>query len=64
MPSSGSFCPSIEIVPPEGVWLSELLGQDSYSYEIADIHVGGATEAELTEKYERCVELLPFEFDD
>ena len=44
--------------------LSDLHGQDSYSYEVAQIHIGAHSEAELTEKYERSVDLLPFEFDD
>lgn len=34
----------------EGDRLSELTGQDSYSYIIANIYVGAADESELTEK--------------
>ena len=38
----------------EGTQLSHLLYQDSYSYELAAIFVGGESEAELLTKYERC----------
>ncbi|MGH3976650.1 MAG: hypothetical protein ACRDS9_25520 [Pseudonocardiaceae bacterium] len=48
----------------EGDRLSELLGQDSYSYILANIYVGAQGEAELVEKYQRCVQALPFEIDD
>ncbi len=44
--------------------LSDLHGQDSYSYAIAAIHLGAASEDELTEKYERVVSGLPFEFEE
>jgi hypothetical protein len=40
-----------------------LTGQDSYSYIIANIYIGAEDEAELTDKYERCVRALPFEID-
>lgn len=53
---------TIEIVPAEGDRLSALLGQDSYSYELADIFIGASDQAELTDKYDRCVQALHFEF--
>jgi hypothetical protein len=43
--------------------LSELRDQDSYSYQLASVHVGAADEEELTRKFERCVAGLPFEID-
>lgn len=43
--------------------LSELAQQDSYSYELARVYVGADSAPELIDKYERCVEALPFEFD-
>lgn len=55
---------TVRVVAPLGGRLSELHRQDSYSYELADIYIGAADEAELTAKYERCVEALPFEFDE
>ncbi|NYE47302.1 hypothetical protein HDA32_002422 [Spinactinospora alkalitolerans] len=53
-----------KIVAEEGGRLSDLPGQDSYSYELAQIFVGAADEEELRDKYERCVAALPFEIDD
>jgi hypothetical protein len=54
----------IEVVPQQGRRLSDLEGQDSYSYELTRILIGAAGEEEMRAKYERCVELLPFEFDE
>ncbi|MDR7300261.1 ATP-grasp domain-containing protein [Haloactinomyces albus] len=54
----------VEIAVNRGDRLSDLSGQDSYSYNLAVIHVGAHTEEELTDKYERCVQALAFEFDD
>lgn len=54
----------VEVEAEQDVRLSELSEQDSYSYNLAVVHVGGADERELEDKYARCVELLPFEFDD
>jgi hypothetical protein len=50
-------------VPREGQRLSELLGQDSYSFELTDVIVGAQDEAELEAKYERAVGVLTYEFD-
>jgi biotin carboxylase len=55
---------TVEVTVKEGDRLSELSGQDSYSYSIANIYVGAQNEAELTEKYQRCVRALPFEIDE
>jgi hypothetical protein len=49
-------------VPREGQRLSELLGQDSYSFELTDVIVGARDEAELRAKYERSVGALTYEF--
>jgi biotin carboxylase len=49
-------------VPREGRRLSELLGQDSYSFELTDVIVGARDEAELRAKYERAVSALTYEF--
>lgn len=48
----------------EGTRLSDQPGQDSYSYELAEIVVGANDVAELEEKYERCVAALPYEFGE
>ncbi|MGH4007206.1 MAG: ATP-grasp domain-containing protein [Pseudonocardiaceae bacterium] len=55
---------TVDVTVHEGDRLSELIGQDSYSYTIAEIYVGAQDEAELTEKYQRCVRALPFEIED
>ena len=49
-------------VPREGQRLSELLGQDSYSFELTDVIVGARDEAELVATYERAVGALTYEF--
>ncbi|GAA1212633.1 ATP-grasp domain-containing protein [Rhodoglobus aureus] len=48
----------------EGTRLSEVDGEDSYSYVLAEIYTGGSDEQELFEKYTRCVEALNFTIDD
>lgn len=54
----------ITIVARAGSRLSELARQDSYSYELADIHIGAADESELIVKHQRCVDSLRFEFQE
>ncbi|WP_181763972.1 ATP-grasp domain-containing protein [Streptomyces albidus (ex Kaewkla and Franco 2022)] len=54
----------VDITAEEGQRLSDLTLQDSYSYELAAFHIGADDEAGLEEKYQRCLELLPFEFDE
>ncbi len=46
-----------------GQRLSELSGQDSYSYELANIYVGGRDQLELLGKYHQCLEHLTFEIE-
>jgi hypothetical protein len=55
---------TVDVTAHEGDRLSELTGQDSYSYIIANIYIGAKDEAELTNKYKRCVRALPFEIDE
>lgn len=50
----------VHVTVPEGARLSDLWGQDSYSYRLADIHLGGESPEELTEKFRICRTLLPF----
>ncbi len=54
----------VRIVPSVGQRLSEMLAQDSYSFELAKIIIGGASELQMQAKYERCVKGLRFEFED
>lgn len=53
----------VEVEAREGIRLSQMPEQDSYSYNLAVVHVGGADEQELTDKYERCLAALTFEFE-
>lgn len=43
--------------------LRHLHYQDSYSFELADVFLGADSQAELLEKYDRCMRRLPFEVD-
>lgn len=54
----------ITIVPDEGRRLSELPGQDSYSYELADIFIGAHDTEDLDDKFDRATRALHFEFDE
>jgi hypothetical protein len=47
----------------EGDRLSSFKDTDSYSFEYANIFVGGRSEEELLEKYQHCKKRLPFEFE-
>lgn len=51
----------VQILVKEGQRLSHLSFQDSYSFEIADIFVGGRSDDELMDKHADIMELLPFE---
>jgi len=48
-----------QVVP--GMRLSELLEQDSYSYAICQLYIGGEDQKDLLDKYLHCQELLTFE---
>ncbi len=47
----------------EGMRLSELLDQDSYSYEVAVIFVGANSQKKLLQKYRDCQEAMHLRFD-
>jgi hypothetical protein len=53
----------IDVLPEEGRRLSEISGQDSYSFEMAHIFTGGDSEEELREKYDACVAALNLRFE-
>lgn len=53
----GSYV-NIHVQP--GDCLAHLPYQDSYSFQLADIFLGGESQAELRAKYDRALELLPF----
>lgn len=52
----------IEVMVKEGDRLSALPGQDSYSYLLAQIHIGGRNTRDLLRKFTECRNLLPFRF--
>src|SRR5690625_3887573 len=55
---------SIEITAHAGDRLSQLHGQDNYSYRLATVFVGAADVGELAEKYRRAAGALQFEILD
>lgn len=48
----------------EGMHLGDLLTQDSYSFEIADLFMGGDSEDELHEKFRDVMNTLDFRFSE
>ncbi|SEQ57149.1 ATP-grasp domain-containing protein [Streptomyces radiopugnans] len=52
----------VTVKPQEGQRLSDMPGQDSYSFELAHVFVGADSEEEMRAKYDRCLAMLPFEF--
>ena len=52
----------IELKVEQGTRLSEMLEQDSYSYDIAHIHTGARDRKTLLEKYNRILQALHFDF--
>ena len=54
---------SVQLNVAEGDRLSELHGEDSYSYELAHVYVGAAGQRDLERKYAEVVHALPFAVD-
>jgi hypothetical protein len=52
----------VQIMVREGVQLSSLRDQDSYTYEVAVLFIGANSKAELEASYSRIVDRLPLEF--
>ena len=59
------FIPGVEIniLVKEGIHTSEMQGQDSYSFELANIFIGGRDQVELVEKYNKVLEGLTFDIE-
>lgn len=53
---------TIQIMVREGMQLSSLRDQDSYSYEVAVLFIGANRKAELEASYRHIVDRLPLEF--
>lgn len=54
----------VDVIVKQGMQLSELIEQDSYSYDMAHLYLGAESQAQLLDKYHQAVERLPFEFSD
>lgn len=54
----------IQIAVEEGMLLSELLGQDPYSFEIAVVFMGASDPESLEAHFEQLKRELPLEFDE
>lgn len=54
----------IEIAVEQGQRLSDLRGQDAYSFEVADVFMGADDTEALIKQYEDLKAELPLEFDD
>lgn len=54
----------ITVLPQDGMRLSELPDQDTYSFELAHLYIGAQDAEDMQAKYDRCVAALPFEFDE
>jgi hypothetical protein len=54
----------VELHVRAGDRLSELPGQDSYAYKLADVQVGAADEDELLSLFDRARSALSFEVVD
>ncbi|MEX2492989.1 MAG: ATP-grasp domain-containing protein [Nitrospirales bacterium] len=52
----------VNIHVQEGMRLSELPNQESYSYELGYIYMGANNEHELLENYRKCLDYLKFEY--
>ncbi|MCA2206800.1 ATP-grasp domain-containing protein [Nocardia rosealba] len=53
---------TIDVAPGER--LSELPNQDPYRYKLATLYLGAADHDELEQRYQDCLEALPFEFEE
>jgi len=53
----------VKIPVKPGQHLSELQGQDMYSYEIANVFIGGRDQAEMLDKYDEALAVLQFDIE-
>lgn len=58
------FDARVKVQVEEGQKLSELEGQDSYSYSLADVYLGADNEKHLYERFDRIVERLSIVVED
>lgn len=55
---------AVDTIVKQGMRLSELIEQDSYSYDMAHLYLGADSQSQLLNRYTQAVRALPFEFDD
>ena len=53
----------VHVLVEEGTRLCELVDQDAYSYELAEVYLGAGDQPELLDRWERCRQLLCFDLD-
>jgi len=56
-------CTQVQSAVHEGMRLSELRDQDSYSFEVATIFIGANSQAELEAKFHTCMDRLPLQLE-
>lgn len=54
----------VSLTVAEGDRLSDAMGEDSFSYVLAEIFLGARNEVELTNEYERCLQALRFTIEN
>jgi len=54
----------VKIAVEPGKRLSELMDQDSYSFALAVLWIGASTPNQLEKRYEKALDILPFELTD
>lgn len=54
----------VEVNVKPGMRLSEMVNQDTYSYEIMDLFLGARNRQQLMANYRECLQMLPFRFSD
>ena len=55
---------AISILPRPGMYLSDLKDQDSYTYILAILFLGGRSQEDLLAKYRQAIAMLDFELED
>jgi hypothetical protein len=53
----------VQLLAREGQELDELDYQDSYSYKLVIVYLGGMSREQMHQKFEHIKELLPFEIE-
>jgi hypothetical protein len=53
----------VKVAVKPGQHLSELQGQDMYSYELAEVYIGGRDQLDLLDKYDEALTALQFDID-